>query len=362
MSIHWVAIALAFVFAINIGASGAAASMGIAYGSGAIRHKKLALSLVAVGIFAGAYWGGGEVVKTLSSGIIPSQIMTVQLVIIILLTSTLTLFAANVMGIPLSTSEVTVGSVIGVGVAYQTVYIEKIAMIVFFWICIPLIAFLCAWSIGLFIKRLERTYTELKANHASKWNRLLIGLVIAAGFLEAFSAGMNNVANAIGPIVGAGLLPVHQGTVLGGVFVGLGAIWLGGRVLETNGKKITQLSLLQGFAISTTGGILVVISSLFGIPVPLTQITTTAILGMGTANQGFQIWQKGIISKIIRVWIVSPLITLVMSFALVKIFIEPSPYVIIVLAALFLASWGIQSLYRTIREENRISNEDGAGI
>ncbi len=57
---------------------------------------------------------------------------------------------------------------------------------------------------------------------------------------EAFSAGMNNVANAVGPLVGAGLLSVQHGIIFGGLFVALGALLLGSRVLETNGKKLRR--------------------------------------------------------------------------------------------------------------------------
>lgn len=362
MTMELLTIVIALVFAINIGASGAAASMGIAYGSGAIHSKRIALPLVAVGVCLGAYLGGGEVVKTLGSGIIPAQLLTVQVVMIILLSATVSLFAANLMGIPLSTSEVTVGSVIGVGVAYQSLFISKILTIVSFWLVIPLIAFLLAWGIGTYIRKLERKNANWRGFGSKQWRNVLIGIVIAAGFLEAFSAGMNNVANAVGPIVGAGILQTNQGIVIGALFVGLGAIVLGGRVLETNGKKITSLSLLQGFTISTTGGTLVVIASIFGIPVPLTQITTTAILGIGIANQGFRIMNKTIISKIIRVWLVSPLLTLVISYALVKIFIEPSPYTIIVIVAIIFVVIGMQSLYKTIILEKRENNEDGSGI
>src|SRR5690606_33904345 len=99
-----------------------------------------------------------------------------------------------------------------------------------------------------------------------KWKKWLMILLIISGCLEAFAAGMNNVANAVGPLVGAGLISVSTGVIVGGIFVSIGAIILGGRVLETNGKKITQLSLLQGSAISATGGSLVIIASVFGFP------------------------------------------------------------------------------------------------
>jgi sulfate permease len=362
MIMTWVAMAIALIFSMNIGASGAAAAMGVAYGSGAVKRKQIALVIVAVGVFLGAYLGGGEVVKTLGSGIIPSNLMTVQLVIIILLSATITLFGANMLGIPLSTSEVTVGSVVGIGVAYQVLYVNKIMVIVAFWIGIPLIAFIIAWCVGYLIRWLERRDAKWKGVGSGKWKKVLTLLVIFAGFTEAFSAGMNNVANAVGPLVGAGLITAGMGVFWGGLFVSLGAILLGGKVLETNGKKITKMSLLQGIAISGTGGLLVILSSLLGIPVPLTQVTTTAILGIGTADHGFRLWQKGIISKILRVWLVSPVLALVISYTLVKIFITPSPYVLIVLGALLTAVIGLKSLYDTIQYEKRIINEDGGGI
>ena len=137
---------------------------------------------------------------------------------------------------------------------------------------------------------------------------------------------------------------------------------LGRKVLETNGKKITRLSLLQGSAVSGTGGVLVIIASIFGIPVPLTQVTTSAILGIGTATSGFRLWQKGIIAQIIKVWIVSPVLSLVVSFSLIHIFLQPNLYVIAVIVSVFVATLGCISLYQTIREEKRSYHDEGGGI
>ena len=105
------AIIIGLFFAMNIGASGTAAAMGSAYGGGAIRNKLFAVVLVAAAALAGAVLGGGAVVKTIGKGIIDQQI-TVEISIIILLSACLTLFYANMAGIPLSTSEVTVGAVV----------------------------------------------------------------------------------------------------------------------------------------------------------------------------------------------------------------------------------------------------------
>lgn len=323
-----ISLIVAFFFAMNIGASGTAASMGAAYGGGAIKRKWIALLLAAVFVFLGAYLGGGEVVKTISNGIIPSSLLTVELTITIITSACITLFVANLMAIPLSTSEVTVGSVIGVGVAYNQLYIGKTLFIVSVWIILPFLAFLIAYLLGKCIEPIER-YLQKKNN--KRLTYLLTFLLIIAACLEAFSAGMNNVANAVGPLVGANLISSTNAIIWGGLFVAVGVLLLGGGVLETNAKKITKLSLLKSTVVSLTSGTLVVIASLFGIPVPLTQATTMAILGIGTVSDGKAIWKNNIVKKVIKVWIISPIASLVVSYTLVETIIRGNYYTLIIL-------------------------------
>lgn len=147
MTITILAFIIALFFAMNIGASGAAASMGIAYGAGAVRKRQAALWISGIGVFLGAMIGGGEVVKTIGSGIIPTSILNVHIVVIILGASAISLFIANIAGIPLSTSEVTVGSIVGVGVAFQAVFTDKLLVIVMYWLIIPIAAFFSLFSL-----------------------------------------------------------------------------------------------------------------------------------------------------------------------------------------------------------------------
>ncbi|WP_299087014.1 inorganic phosphate transporter [uncultured Metabacillus sp.] len=351
-----IAIVISLFFAMNIGASGAAASMGIAYGSGAILRPRNALILCGIGVILGAVIGGGEVVKTISSGIIPTSLITIKIVVIILFSATFSLFLANILGIPLSTSEVTVGAVVGVGIAYRVLFVNNLLWIVLFWVIIPIIAFLIAY---IFIKVLHYFHLEAKFSFQGK---IITYLLIMAGFFEAFSAGMNNVANAVGPLVSAQILSVSKGTLIGGIFVALGALILGKRVLETNGKKITSFTKIEGILISGTGATLVIIASIFGMPVPLTQITTSSILGIGIAKSGTNVFQQKIVKNMLMVWLISPLISLTMSYFLVKLFIESDLYTIFVLGSLLLATIGALSLMKASKQERRTVHEEGGGI
>ena len=342
---------IGFFFAMNIGASGAAASMGIAYGSGAIKKRRFALLICAAGVMLGASLGGGEVVKTLGSKIIPQDMITVKISIILLASATLTLFAANLLGIPLSTSEVTVGSIVGVGIAFKKVYVTTLLKIVSYWLLFPLIALLLAFLANAVLKRHKHSLEFLQRG---KWGTIFTGLVIFTGFAEAFSAGMNNVANSVGPLVAAGILTVNKGIVIGGLFVALGAFLLGGRVIETNGKKITELSLLQGSAVSGLGASLVIIASLFGIPVPQTQITTCSILGIGLSDKGRSVLRKEVISRLLKIWLISPFVSLVLSYNLIKLFMEFDYYSITLVISVFIATAGVISLAKPAGRKNML--------
>ena len=356
----YIAIAIALFFAMNIGASGTAAAMGTAYGANAINNKRIALLLVAISAFLGATIGGGEVAKTISKGIIPSDILQVKAVVIILFGATFTLFLSNMLGIPLSTSEVTIGSIVGVGITYQALYTDKLLVILFFWIIVPVSSFLITFILGKAIVLAEKKWPQLKGK--GKWTKWLSLLLVLGGCLEAFSAGMNNVANAIGPLIGANMINSDKGLLYGAIFMSIGAVLLGSKVLETNGKKITQLSLLQGSVISFTGGTLVIIASIYGLPIPLTQVTTCGILGVGTAKHGIITLQKSVIKRIALVWIVSPLASLVVSYFLINIFVKWNVYNLLMIVCTLILTIGTIFLSQVVRKERSTTYNEGEGI
>ncbi|WP_077211651.1 inorganic phosphate transporter [Bacillus dakarensis] len=346
------AIIIGLFFAINIGASGAAASMGIAYGSGVVK-KRIALALCAIAVFFGAWLGGSEVVKTIGSGIVPNEIFSVSIALIVLVSAALSLFLANVIGIPLSTSEVAVGAVVGAGIVYQSVFVGKLVWIMIFWLLTPIVAF----TIAVIAATLLKSKKIKPIVEAPKAAPFLTVLVLFMGLFEAFSAGMNNVANAVGPLVGASIMSTENGIFWGGLFVALGALVLGGRVLETNGKKITTLRLEEGCVISGTGASIVTVASLFGIPVPLTQITTSSIIGMGFAKQGTSVLRKDIVIQLLTVWIVSPVISMVMSYTLIQLVIEQNVYPIIVVVGVIISVLGVLFLLKKQTQAVSISSE-----
>jgi sulfate permease len=346
------AILVGLFFAMNIGGSGAAASMGISYGSGVVK-KGLGLLLCSIAVFLGAWLGGGEVVKTIGSGIVPESTFTAQIALIVVSSAALSLFLANIFGIPLSTSEVAVGSVVGAGIVYQSVFVGKLLWIMFFWLLTPIVAFLIAIIASKVLKNI-RVKNLVKAPKAIP---ILSVMVVVMGLFEAFAAGMNNVANAVGPLVGAGILTSEYGIFWGGLFVAFGVLLFGRRVLETNGKKITNLRLEEGCIISGTGATIVVLASIFGIPVPLTQITTSSIIGIGYTKDGLAVLKKEIVVRMLTIWIVSPVLSMILTYTLIQLIIEQNVYPIVAMAGVVIAVFGILSLMKRQKPQIKVQQE-----
>ena len=84
---------------------------------------------------------------------------------------------------------------------------------------VAVVAFTIAYLLGKVITKMEGKYPQLQGKKSTL--RSLPVFVIIVGFLEAFSAGMNNVANAVGPLVGAGLEFYEYGILLGGIHYSL---------------------------------------------------------------------------------------------------------------------------------------------
>jgi len=154
--------------------------------------------------------------------------------------------------------------------------------------------------------------------HWPALHRAMALLLIAGGSYTAFAAGANNTANAVGPLVGAGILSDTAGLLLGGLLLGLGAVALGGRVLETNARRITRLSMPAGVVVNLTAASLVLAMSLVGIPVPLTQATTGAIAGVGFARSGRRGVHVGVVKRVVSMWVLSPAVSLMLSYFLMN--------------------------------------------
>ncbi|GFO97188.1 phosphate transporter [groundwater metagenome] len=317
---HVVAYLVAVFMGLNIGGNNAAAAMGAAYGA-RVRTKYQAVILIGIFSLLGAVFSGGAVIKTLGSGILPPGTILLNGAIVAVGAAGITVFLANLMRIPISTSQAAVGSVVGIGLFYGSskLNLPLLGYIVSWWVVTPILAWLLAYLMGKYL------YTDILvwlADHSkseASIRKVLNVLLTISGCYVAYSAGANNAANAVGPFVGAGLMEPLWSAVLGGLAIGFGALLMGGRVLDTVGKEITELCIIRATFVGFTAAIIVHAASILGVPVSLSEIVAAGVIGIGCANSGMHIVRGDVVKKILMAWIISPLLAGGMAFALMNL-------------------------------------------
>lgn len=312
-----IAIALSTLLALNIGANNSAASMATAYGAGA-RSKKEAVILIAVFALLGAFLGGARVIKTLSGGLVPESVLSshLELVLIVLIIAIFFISWANIIRIPIATTHAIVCAVAGVGLYSHALNEKKFFEIVGWWVITPFVAWSLNYLVGKYLY--FRTLKFLTDRYSENGIRRILGfLITASGCSVAFSAGSNHAATSIGPLVGMGFINPSFGAILAGLGMGLGAILLGGRVLETVGKEITEICTLRAVSVELVGATLMLLASVFGIPVSLSEITTAGVIGFSCANQGFSATAENRhVARIALFWFVIPFFAVGASYML----------------------------------------------
>lgn len=139
--------------------------------------------------------------------------------------------------------------------------------------------------------------TVLNASHAEyvKVEKIFSYLQIMSACMMAFAHGANDVANAIGPlsasvtILTTGFFAMSApiptwALAMGGVGIVIGLATWGWRVIETIGKKITELTPSRGFAAEFGAATTIVLASRLGMPVSTTHTLVGAVLGVGFAR------------------------------------------------------------------------------
>ncbi len=172
--------------AINIGANDVANNMGPAVGANALTMGG-AIVIAAIFESAGALLAGGDVVSTISKGIINPEGLANSRIFIwammaALISSALWVNLATVIGAPVSTTHSVVGGVMGAGIAaagLAAVNWPTMGAIAASWVISPLLGGVIAAAFLAFIKA-NIIYTEDKLAAARRWVPVLIGIMAGA--------------------------------------------------------------------------------------------------------------------------------------------------------------------------------------
>lgn len=312
-------IILASFFAMNMGASGFAPSMAAAYGARFLSRLQCVI-FFSLFVMLGAVAAGGRVVDTISGDILHADIFNADVALVVMVTATATLLVANLLKVPQSTSQVTVCSLVGVGIYTGGLSGSPFKLMIPLWFILPFAAYLITLVLGkLAYARLRHL---LLSQNVMRRYRLLQVFVIASSCYAAFSIGSNNVANATGILVGTNLTGALISAVFIAPFFGMGGLLLGMGNLETAGKEISPLGVLSATLVCLVGGTLLLLASALGMPASEVQIKLGAIFAIGVVKEGHgPMLRNPKARRAALVWMVAPVISILIAYLLSVIFL-----------------------------------------
>ena len=267
-----------------------------------------ALALSTVAHFAGPFLFGVAVATTIGHKVVQPRANTMAVVMAALLAAIVWNLITWFLGIPSSSSHALVGGLVGatvVGYGVDAVQPHGLIKIIVALLLSPPVGLLGGYclmklvfflargaspKINIFFKRAQ-TFTALAlalshgANDAQKTMGIITMGLVGAGVLEEFHVPLW--------VVAASASAISLGTSMGG--------W---RIIRTLGGKFYKIRPVHGFTTQVTSAAVILGAALLGGPVSTTQVVSSAILGVGSAERLNKV-RWGVAGNIVTAWLLT---------------------------------------------------------
>jgi len=321
----------------SLGANDAANIFGTAVGTKMIRFTTAAI-ICSIFVILGAVVGGTGTSDTLGE---LGAINAIAGAFAVTASAAFTVMMMTRRGLPVSTSQAIVGAIIGwnvfSGIQTDT---DVVVKIVNTWVFTPILAAIFAIVIYYIVKYI----IEHTSIHVVKMDKYIRYALLIAGAFGSYSLGSNNIANVMGVFIQVSpfhdlaignitFTGVQQLFLLGGIAIAIGVFTFSKKVMKTVGDTIFKLSPISAFIVVLSSSLVLFIFSSEGlynfltsinlpafplVPVSQSQAVVGSIMGVGLAKGGRNI-DVHKIGKIAVGWILTPLISLVISFIVLNV-------------------------------------------
>ncbi len=322
---------LAMFLAIMMGGSGTGPAFSAAYGANVVK-KSLIPGLFGIMVFLGAIIAGKGTATTMGKGILDPEMMSLTVVSIILFSVGISLLIANLAGIPQSTSQATVLSLVAPAIYFNGLNSSRLLLeIIPTWFILPVLSFFISLLLGKYIyKPMRRKGLTMSRAQNINLNPLWNGIILVLSLYVAFSIGANNVANAAGPIASMTaneldikldenfILIMILSTLIIAPNFGIGSSVFGHKIVKNTGKEIILFGKFEAGIIAFVSASLLLLASVTkGIPSSLVQLNVAAVLGIGVAKLGPKnIFRKTEVRRFFVMWLIAPTIAFTLSMLL----------------------------------------------
>jgi inorganic phosphate transporter, PiT family len=345
MSLIVIAVILtALIFDFTNGFHDTANAMATSIATEALRPK-VAVILAGVLNFVGAFLSV-EVANTISSGLVDDHKITPVVVFAGLIGAILWNLVTWLLGLPSSSSHALFGGLIGAtwvaagaGAIYFTTVVGKVL--------IPLVLSpIVAGIIGFAATYLSYKITQRGDEGTVKRGFRLSQIVSAS--MVALAHGTNDAQKTMGVITltlvlagsqAAGTRPHFWVIASCALAIALGTAVGGWRIIQTMGKRISEIESPQGFAAETSSAAVILASANLGFALSTTQVCTGSIFGAGAARRLATV-QWGVAGRMGLAWLLTlPSAAIVGAFASWLAATGTVGTIVVALAAIAVAGW-----------------------
>jgi len=294
---------LAAVVSFVIAANNSADSVGTLYGSRVTSYYKAAI-FSGIFVMLGTFLEGWKMAGAIGGGLVNNP-LTLEMSLMVLLSTAILLFLFTHLSMPLSASQILVGSIIGVAVAFAwLININFVILVISSWG----ITLFAAMGMAFVIYKIM-TYFAKKITVFSLSRFYTISLFIGSAFI-AYTLG----ANTIGLVASLDLSYIS--ITIAGVASLIGTVVYGRKTVITVGRKITLLDPPRAFSAQLAGALIVELFTQLHFPVSITQAVIGGVIGTGLIK-GYQELNKKTVKNLAASWILAPILSFLITYLLV---------------------------------------------
>jgi inorganic phosphate transporter, PiT family len=269
---------------------------------------RAALSMTAVAEFSGPFIFGVAVANTIGNEVVIAEAISIQVLLAALASAIFWNLLTWYLGFPSSSSHAMIGGFMGavvLGAGWQAIKLHGLEKILIALFTSPIIGFVFGYIILHVILLLAWNATP-RINSVFKRSQIITGLALA------LSHGANDAQKTMGIItlalVTGGYLKVFSVPVwvilLCAGMIALGTAIGGWKLIRTLGGKFYKIRPVDGFASQLASAVVILSASLVGGPVSTTQVVSSAIMGVGSADRVNKV-RWGVAQEIATAWLLT---------------------------------------------------------
>ncbi len=291
----------------GLGSNDAANVFGPQVNANIIEYRKATI-LTAQFLILGALLEGRRAFETIG-GISDLVLATA---IIAALAAALAVSVMSFMGLPVSTTQAIVGSIIGLSILKgNPVDSAKLIKVFTCWLVTPFGSALIAFILyNLLAQAWQKRMKDLLT-----FDRTVRTFSVLIGCYAAYALGANNVGNVMGTLVGADIISPFWATILGGLSISVGVLTYSRNVMYTVGKKITPLDPFSALVAVLAEAITLHSFAQVGVPVSSSQAIVGAVVGVGLVK-GMKMINRRTLINILVGWILTLLGSAIVAYIL----------------------------------------------